>query len=152
MRNSIFTCQWEFLSTKNNNKNFDGHLVHFFDLHVSSFVANTADCITMWIRMDYNQLKVSEIDLENVLIGICHGWQRFAAFLFTIVAVWTIFVFDIVTLCADSFQNFIVILMRRLRINAYLHKCILLRYIFGLWGMVLKHVYTACFQFIGDLE
>ncbi len=34
------------------------------------------------------------------------------------------------------------------RINAYLHKCIILRHMFGLWRMVSKHVYTAFCQFI----
>ncbi len=38
------------------------------------------------------------------------------------------------------------------RVNAYFNKCHILRYISGLWGMILKHVYAAYLQFIGDLE
>ena len=35
--------------------------------------------------------------------------------------------------------------------NAYLHQCMTLRYIFCLWGLVLKRFYAAYFQFIGSL-
>ncbi len=42
------------------------------------------------------------------------------------------------------------LVINRLWINAYLHECIDLRHIFGLWGMVLKYVYAAYFQFIGS--
>ena len=42
-------------------------------------------------------------------------------------------------------------IISRLRINAYLPKCIFLRYSFGFWGIVSKHLYAAYFQFIFSL-